>query len=222
MRKLHQVHSGGLPVQRVLHPRQTLVVPVEVAANVLVSATELVSNGGFAGGTTGWVLGTGWVYGTNNVDKNADSLETLSQAGIITGGKKYRSIFTMSSRTAGSVVLQLGGTNGTSRLSDDTFTEYISAGLDGSLIFTPSNDGRFTIDSVSVKEVLDLTTLGEVIRLISTSDCFIRFGLTEVVLATSTDMFLKGGEVQYFSVKDRYLSVIRDSGDGSLYVTLMD
>lgn len=221
MRKTKQVYSGGVPVQRVLHPRSTLVVPVAVAATVLVGG-ELVTNGIFAVSATGWTLETGWIYDTDKVTKNANGLGTLSQASIILGGKKYRLVFTMASRTAGSLVPQLGGTNGTSRLSDTTFTEYISAGADGDLVFTPSNDGRFSVSAVSVKEVLNLTTLGEVIRVISTADCYIRFGLTDLVLATSNDMFLKAGIEYYFSVRDRYLSVIRDSGDGNLYITLMD
>lgn len=62
-----------------------------------------------------------------------------------------------------------------------------------------------------------------VVRLVATTDCFVLIGTGSPTAAT-TDMFLPGGQVEYFRVdgKDTVkISAIRSVADGSLYVTEM-
>jgi hypothetical protein len=62
---------------------------------------------------------------------------------------------------------------------------------------------------------------GEIVRLIATQDCHIKFG-GAVVVATTNDTFLKANQVEYFSLRgNTYIAAIKDPGAGSLYITVM-
>lgn len=59
-----------------------------------------------------------------------------------------------------------------------------------------------------------------VVRVVSTTDCFIEFLKTPV--ATTSDTFLPALSVEYFTVtQGQKLSAIRSSSDGSIFVTEM-
>jgi len=61
----------------------------------------------------------------------------------------------------------------------------------------------------------------EIVRLISTTDCHIKFG-NAVVEAVVTDMLLKANLVEYFSLRgNTYIAAIKDVGAGDLFVTIM-
>jgi len=63
----------------------------------------------------------------------------------------------------------------------------------------------------------------EIVRLYSTTDCFVKFGDLSTLAATSGDMFLKAYTPEYFSMRgDSRISAIRSSVSGSLYVTEME
>jgi hypothetical protein len=63
----------------------------------------------------------------------------------------------------------------------------------------------------------------EIVRLYSTTDCYVKFGSTSVVAATNADMFMKAYSPEYFSMRgDGWISAIQDSSGGSLYVTEME
>lgn len=65
--------------------------------------------------------------------------------------------------------------------------------------------------------------VAEVVRLIATSDCHIKFSPTGGKLATSDDMLLKSGIAEYFYMRgDQYIAVIQDTGGGKLYITNME
>lgn len=112
--------------------------------------SDIVTNGNFTGSATGWTLGAAWAYGTNAVDKNADGTNTLSQAFSPTAGKSYKITYTISNWSVGTVTVSIGGTSGTARGADGTYTETLVAAGAGNLAFTPTDTARFTIDSVSI------------------------------------------------------------------------
>lgn len=115
---------------------------------------EMVTNGSFTGGTTGWTLGAAWRYGTDNVEKYQDGTTNLAQTTVVpTAGKLYKVTYTITGWSVGTVYVQLGGNAGASRGADGTFTEYLVASTTASLTFPPGSTTRCTIDSVSVKEV---------------------------------------------------------------------
>jgi hypothetical protein len=61
----------------------------------------------------------------------------------------------------------------------------------------------------------------EVVRLIATSDCYVKFGDSDVA-ATSSDMLLKGSLAEYFTLGGRkYIAAIRVSSNGTLNITVV-
>lgn len=114
---------------------------------------ELVTNGTFDGNADGWTLGTNWAYGTNNAcATSADAGETLSQTIAITSGSFYYVTFTIENYSAGDIRAELGGTTGTTRSADGTYTELIDAGAGTDIVFNNvGTDFTGCITDVSVR-----------------------------------------------------------------------
>ena len=87
---------------------------------------------------------------------NADSSITV----VATIDDFYYLSFTVSGLTAGAVVVSLGGTEGTSRTSNATFTETLRVGnRDSLLIFTATTDFDGTVDNVTLEFITPLDDL---------------------------------------------------------------
>jgi hypothetical protein len=87
----------------------------------------------------------------------------------------------------------------------------------------PRVGGSQNVSYTAVAGVSTILTDSEIVRLISTTDCHIRFGESNAVAATSTDMFMKASEPEYFSLRgSKYISAIRDSADGTLNIQIME
>lgn len=129
------------------------------AGNATLTETlgaEMVTNGTFTGGLTGWSYGAAWQYGTNNAQKFQDGTTTLNQSTVVpTVGKLYKVVYTISGFSGTYAQVAFGGTIGAQILGDGTYTEYFLARTTGYLYFTPTNTNRMTVDDVSVKEVVD-------------------------------------------------------------------
>jgi hypothetical protein len=117
------------------------------------AGSDQVTNGGFTGDASGWTLGAAWHYNANAVDKDTDGTSTLAQDVSAVQGQVYNVTYTISTLTAGSVTMSVGGVSGTTRSADGTYTDSIKATGTGNLTFTPSNDARFTLDDVAVVQV---------------------------------------------------------------------
>lgn len=123
---------------------------------------ERLLNGSFTGSATSWTLGTGWAYSSNTVVKNSDGTGTLSQtyvgsqpySTLVAIGQLHALTFTISDWTVGSVTPSLGGVTGTAVSANGTYTQYFLATTEAIPTFTPTNTSRFTIDNVSMKQVL--------------------------------------------------------------------
>jgi hypothetical protein len=65
--------------------------------------------------------------------------------------------------------------------------------------------------------------LAEVVRLIAAQDCYVKFGTGADVAATTSDMLLKAGQPEYFTMDgNSYIAAIRaTSNSGNLYATIM-
>lgn len=85
---------------------------------------------------------------------------TQTIAGLA-NGTTYRVVYTISGRTAGNLTLKVGGTSGTARTADGTYTEDVVAGADGTISFYAA-DGNFdgSVDDVSIKEITGYEVLG--------------------------------------------------------------
>jgi len=63
--------------------------------------------------------------------------------------------------------------------------------------------------------------VAEVVRLIATEDCYVKFGDGDIV-ATSSDMLIKANQPEYFTLRgEGYISAIRVTSSGNLFVTVM-
>ena len=150
-------NGGGYTISNLYIRRQNLDTAFQyigLFGYCLYKGENCLHNGSFTGGTTGWTLGASWAYGTNNVQKTADGVDTLSQ---ITGsmdvaiviGRTYSLTYSVSSIT-GTVTPSVAGVNLTQRSTAKTFTEtFVALTTDGP-VFTPSTTARFTIDDVLI------------------------------------------------------------------------
>lgn len=119
------------------------------------AGVEITTNGTFTGAATGWTA-TGWTYASNHVSHNTGNTTALSQTTSlnveVTAGRRYRTSYVVSNRTAGSVHINVGSTGaGTTRSTNATFTEDIVAAGTSIISFTPTTDFDGTIDTVSVR-----------------------------------------------------------------------
>jgi hypothetical protein len=133
---------------------------------ILAAEENMVTNGTFAS-DTGWTKGTGWTIAAGVATATGAISTALTQTSPVTliEGKKYSVVFTVSGFAAGTVAVSLGGGSaGTSRGSDATFTETITAGSTQEIAFTGSgftgNIDTVTITPIAVVPVTDHTTGG--------------------------------------------------------------
>jgi len=119
--------------------------------------SDLITNGRFDGGSTGWTLNANWTYENNYVVHAAGSAATLVQTIAPIDSGDFRLIVEMSSRTAGTVTPSLTGTNGiaigANGLNVQTIT-ITTAPTD--LTFTPSSDFVGRIDSVTLCRIINV------------------------------------------------------------------
>lgn len=124
---------------------------------------DFIVNGTFTGSATGWTLGGGggtpdWAYNVNNVTHanggGTSSLQPSTPLPIV-AGKVYLIEFTLSSATAGTLVVFVGGTNCTQTITatNGSFNAICTAINTNNLLFTPSNTLVATIDTISIKSL---------------------------------------------------------------------
>lgn len=120
---------------------------------------ELLSNPNFTGSATGWTVGSGYAYSSNTVVHSSNGTSALSQT--VSGMSLYREhlcTFVISAWTVGTVTVSCGGITGTAVGANGTYTFRFVPTNTNPLSFTPTNTARFTIDTVSVKQL----TWGEI------------------------------------------------------------
>ena len=118
-----------------------------------VIGREHVTNGAFAS-DTGWTKGAGWtISGGKAVGAAGTTSDIYQDPGNLVEGEVYEFIFTLSDRTAGSVRPKIGGTSGTVRTPDGTYTERITCGATTIIAIEKSSDFDGKIDDVSVRRV---------------------------------------------------------------------
>jgi hypothetical protein len=98
-----------------------------------------------------WVYGTGWAHDEVNdeVDFTAPAAN-LELRLSVTGGLTYKVRYTLRNMTAATVTIQLGGTSGTVRSTNGTFTDTIVCGGSSSQDLEVAATGAGTIDDIIV------------------------------------------------------------------------
>lgn len=105
---------------------------------------DIVTNGAMAS-DTGWTKGTGVTIAANVMSfdgtqdaSNGLTVQTPPANYLVNGESYYTSIVV--TRSAGSIALLMGGTAGTSRALNGTYTEVITAGAGTTIGFQPDAD----------------------------------------------------------------------------------
>jgi len=141
-------------VLEVLRERQ----PTQVATLVAVGA-EMIAGGDFAA-DTGFTKGTGWTIAAGVADSDAsqvgDSDLTQTPAVALVENALYLTSFKTANRTAGNLTVVVGGTEGTDRAGNTTYTQYILAGSGADLDLRADVNWDGDVDDFSVKLVPDV------------------------------------------------------------------
>lgn len=118
------------------------------------SYAGILTNGTFTD-STGLTLGTGWTVsgGKGDSDGSQTTTSDISQTFTLVEGASYSVTFVVSSYSAGNVRPVVGGTTGTNRSANNTYTETIVAGSTDVLAFRADADFVGKIDSVTIVPV---------------------------------------------------------------------
>lgn len=123
---------------------------------MVFSELEYSTNGTFAT-DSGWTKGVGWTISAGVATATGAISTALEQTAgtTIIQGKQYLVRYTVT-RSAGSITPNLGGTAGTARSADGTYSETIIAGSTQTISFTTSGFTG-TLDNVSIRDVGGVT-----------------------------------------------------------------
>jgi hypothetical protein len=132
------------------------VMPFDLDNETFEVGAEIAYNGGF-GSSSGWT-GANWAVSGGKAVHTAGATTAFTQSSANTlippvEFGVYKVTFTISNRTAGSCLVDIGGTNGTSRSANGTYTELIRASSAGTIALEPSSDFDGSIDNLSVTEL---------------------------------------------------------------------
>ena len=126
--------------------------------------TELATNGTFNSDLSGWTIpydGTGWVWISNGTASSTATTTPIYQPISTTANQKYQVSYTMSGRTAGSLVLTFGYMTGRAVSDYQNTTYYYSFAATTTatqnLTFTPTATFDGAIDNVSVNVITGTT-----------------------------------------------------------------
>ena len=120
---------------------------------------ELVLNGGFDNGSS-WALESGIAISDGLLNyTNADAEVTQDCLPLVSYGKTYRVIYTISNYSAGNFIVNLGGiTVGSIRTADGTYQEDITisdSDVDSnSTIYLSGTGFTGSIDNISIKQIM--------------------------------------------------------------------
>ena len=116
--------------------------------------SELVTNGSFDDGSTGWTLQSGWTIANGKANSVA-STGAIYQSSTYDSSKKYKVTYTISDYVGGALRISWGNAAGTTNSGNGTFTDIISPTIGANIIYMAAV-GFFSgsIDNVSVKEYL--------------------------------------------------------------------
>jgi hypothetical protein len=135
----------------------TIIPNVNPAAATL--GAELVTNGDFASGTTGWTDITGsWAVTGGALAGTSISASAFGpySNGVATANRIYLATFTITV-TSGSVLVRVGNTESSAYSTGGTYSQYFVATSSAAAIFQVRAGGSGftgTIDNVSVREVI--------------------------------------------------------------------
>ena len=181
----------------------------------LVLGAEKVANGTFDSDTV-WIKGAGWTI-ASGVATATTASSALEQNITAVNGEIYELTYVLTV-TAGSVIPQIGGVNGTSRTASGTYKESIKATGTGNLKFTGTGLSG-TVDNVNVKKVSE----GSFVSLVSTSACYYRLGDKDITVSSSTGQYLPANVIRDIGLQHHtHIAVIQATATGTLVTSELD
>ena len=122
---------------------------VSMFKQIDVLPADIITNGAF-GSDTGWTKGTNWRIASGVADQSTPTASDLEQtpSTALVEGQAYEVVYTTLNRTVGAIVVKVGGTSGTSRTTNATFTEIIVAGSGTLIEFRQELDPDFWVPPV--------------------------------------------------------------------------
>lgn len=132
------------------------VIPFDLDEETFQDGAECVTNGTFGSGAN-W-SGTNWTISGGKATHSSGSTAALTQSAAnlklpLEEYGVYRLTYTVSGRTTGSITPALGGTSGTQRTANGTYTELVRAGSGGTFTLTPSSTFDGSVDDITIKEL---------------------------------------------------------------------
>ena len=120
-----------------------------------VEGSELITNGDFSGGTTGWNAGAGWSIGSGKASVDNASSTPLTQSGLaVITGKKYNVSFEISDYVSGGFQFQFGGSQVVGSVNANGVYNFsaISTVNTTVLYLYGTGDCEFKVDNVTCKQ----------------------------------------------------------------------
>lgn len=121
----------------------------------LVLGSELVTNGDFASGSTGWVVPAGWAIGSGVATATTTNASLLSSSSV-TAGRTYRVSFDVTSYTAGTLYVRVGTGAAQTVTGAGSKVLYLTATNTAGLEFY-GGVITLSLDNISVKEITGTT-----------------------------------------------------------------
>jgi hypothetical protein len=148
---LFQDSAGTTPVTAVEQPVGLMLDK----SQGLMLGSDVVVNGNFSGGSTGWVTTTGWTIAGGSANGVATSAFLYQTNANILVNRYYEFTFTVSNYVAGSVRPFLGATvtYGTFVSGNGTYTQRFCPTAAGNELGFGGSGFTGSIDNISVKEV---------------------------------------------------------------------
>ena len=116
--------------------------------------SELVTNGDFSNGSTGWGLGSNWSVSGGKASCDGSASNSMSQATVLgIASTTFKITYNVLSISQGSLRITLGGVSGASRSEIGTYTDFITASSTDRLRIFADSNAIASIDNIVVNQV---------------------------------------------------------------------
>ena len=125
--------------------------------DVQILSSNLVTNGDFSNGSTGWIINA-WTVANGKASLDGSSPSFISQNAILVSGKTYKVQYTVSDYVSGNVRFRANGVNGSTNVSNGVVSDLITVNSTF-LSIQGFNGFEGSISNISAIEITDDTNL---------------------------------------------------------------